>query len=214
MVKITKTMLAKHKETLSPWIQEFVQSASTTALELLPRQLATFPSRWPFPRGDLYHWIPLLNRFDSILEAFCALYALHDGPQTTNFTCELLKKELQGSHSLLDLGYSEDGDRQLIESILGFSRLLLENCGNRSIYASSPYLSDLLNSTSLSLIAATLQIGTQLAQRYQASYKRMSSPHRHANTALLLNHYNIDLDKVQQLAQPFVRTISSAEVVD
>jgi E3 ubiquitin-protein ligase HUWE1 len=84
--------------------------------------------------------------------------------------------------------------------------MLLENCGNRSIYASSPHLSDLLNSTSLSLLASTLQIGSQLAQRYQASYKRMASPHRHANAALLANHYNIDLDKVQHLAQPFVRT--------
>lgn len=91
--------------------------------------------------------------------------------------------------------------------------MLLQNCGNRSIYASSPYLSDLLNSTSLSLIASTLQIGTQLAQRYQASYKRMASPHRHANAALLANHYNIDLDRVQQLAQPFVRTTVSTEVI-
>jgi E3 ubiquitin-protein ligase HUWE1 len=91
--------------------------------------------------------------------------------------------------------------------------MLLENCGNRSIYASSPYLSDLLNSTSLSLVASTLQIGTQLAQRYQASFKRMGSTHRHANAALLQNHYNINLDRVQQLSLPFVHTTISSEPV-
>jgi E3 ubiquitin-protein ligase HUWE1 len=88
--------------------------------------------------------------------------------------------------------------------------MLLENCGNRSIYASSPHLSDLLNSTSLSLLASTLQIGSQLARRYQASFKRMA-PHRHANAALLANHYNIDLDRVEHLAQPFVRTTTFSE---
>jgi E3 ubiquitin-protein ligase HUWE1 len=120
---------------------------------------------------------------------------------------------LPDSQSLEKLGYTKDGDRQVIESVLNFSRMLLENCGNRSIYASSPYLSDLLNSTSLSLVASTLQIGTQLAQRYQASFKRMASPHRHANAALLANHYNIDLERVQQLAQPFARTMVSTEPV-
>lgn len=182
-------------------------------MPLLPQQLAKFPSRWPFPRDDLYHWIPLLNRFDNVLEDFCKLYALQDGPQTRDFTCELLEQDVEHSRSLKELGYNEDGDRQVIESILNFSRLLLENCGNRTIYASSPLLSDLLNSTSLSLIASTLQIGTQLAQRYQASFKRLSAPYRQHNTALLAIHYNINLDRVQQLAQPFVRTSVSTESV-
>lgn len=182
-------------------------------MPLLPQQLEKFPSRWPFPRDDLYHWIPLLNRFDTVLEDFCKLYGLQDGPQTRDFTCELLERDIEHSRSLKELGYNDDGDRQVIESILNFSRLLLENCGNRTIYASSPLLSDLLNSTSLSLIASTLQIGTQLAQRYQASFKRLSAPYRQHNTALLAIHYNINLDRVQQLAQPFVRTTINAEPV-
>jgi len=154
-----------------------------------------------------------LNRFNTVLEDFCTLYGLHDGPQTRDFTCELLERDSEHSPNLKALGYDEDGDRQVIEAILNFSRLLLENCGNRTIYASSPLLSDLLNSTSLSLIAATLQIGTQLAQRYQASFKRLSASYRQHNTALLASHYNINLERVQQLAQPFVRTIASTESV-
>lgn len=112
---------------------------------------------------------------------------------------------------IFDLRFSPEGDREVIEHVLRFSRILLENCGNRSIYASSPHLSDLLNSTSLSLLAATLQIGTQLAQRYQASFRRIASSHRQTNATLLANHYNIDLDRVQQLCQPFSRTVHVSE---
>ncbi|KFY50994.1 hypothetical protein V496_09038 [Pseudogymnoascus sp. VKM F-4515 (FW-2607)] len=211
MVKILKTIQPKHKETLSPYIQSFVQNASTAPWHTLPQALADFPTRWPFPRGDLYHWIPLLNRFDSDLETFCTTYALNNGPQVKDFGCELLRKGGATDEQISAAGFGPEGDREVIERILHFSRILLENCGNRSIYSSSTHLSDLLNSTSLSLLAATLQIGTQLAQRYQATFRRIASSHRQTNATLLANHYNIDLDKVQQLSQPFSRTVTSTE---
>jgi E3 ubiquitin-protein ligase HUWE1 len=202
-------------------MKEFVQTTSTTPLPLLRQQLATFPSRWPFPRDDLYHWIPLLNRFDDILEKFCVAYGLKDGPQTMEFGSLLLSKELLVMESqeldrdiyerLKELGYGPEGDREVVETILDFTRILLENCGNRTIYSSSPLLSDLLNSTSLSLIAATLQIGSQLAQRYQASFKRLSTAYRQHNSTLLAIHYNINLSRVEQLAQPFTRTSISTD---
>jgi len=148
-----------------------------------------------------------------ILERFCKEYKLEDGPQTADFTCQILASnsaELGGSQEghaedLEKLGYGKDGDRQLVESILNFSRILLQNCGNRSIYASSSHLNSLLNSTSLSLLESTLLLGSELAQRYQAAMKRPAI--RHASKDLLKNHYNIDLEKVTQLALPFTKTI-------
>lgn len=105
------------------------------------------------------------------------------------------------------LGYSKDGDVRLIVAILKFTQMLLDHCGNRSIYASSSHLNDLLYSTDLSIICATLDVGVELAQRYQASVKRIHGmTTRQVHTTLLSNHYNIDLDRVQQLAQPFVKT--------
>ncbi|EON99369.1 putative e3 ubiquitin-protein ligase ptr1 + rna transporter 1 protein [Phaeoacremonium minimum UCRPA7] len=216
MGKITKTMQPKHKETLSPWLKEYVQSLSSVPLPLLPKNLDTFPTRWPFPRGDLYHWVPLLNRFDNILESFVATYNLSDGPQLKNFGCELLLKRSStvefhddqpwNMERLAELGYGQDGDSQLIIAILKFSRMLLEHCGNRSIYGSSSHLNDLLHSTSLTVVHATLEVGVELAQRYQASVKRMTVPSRQVSSALLANHYNIDLNRVQHLAQPFMKT--------
>ncbi|KAK4120885.1 hypothetical protein N657DRAFT_648684 [Parathielavia appendiculata] len=216
MGKITKTMQSKHRENLSPWVRNYVLAAASTPLPLIPEKLNEFPTRWPFPRGDLYHWIPLLNRFDSVLEAFCATYNLHEGFQTQDFACDLLMNkgapveyaddQAYSKERLVQMGYNEDGDRQLIISILTFTRVLLQHCGNRSIYASSPHLNDLLNATDLSVVYSTLQVGLELAQRYQASIKRVGTPNRQVSAALLANHYNIDLDRVQFLAQPFVKT--------
>ncbi|RFU78018.1 e3 ubiquitin- ligase huwe1 [Trichoderma arundinaceum] len=107
---------------------------------------------------------------------------------------------------LTKLNFPSDGDRVLIEAVLKFTRMLLEHCGNRSIYASSAHLNDLLHCTPSSVLIATLEVGSELAQRYQASVKRIGSASRHISAALLANHYNIDLDRVQQLALPFVKT--------
>lgn len=158
----------------------------------------------------------MLNRFDNILECFNKIYQLNEGPQTRCFGYDLLlgheiRVEEYGSEEwdlqkLNALGYDADGDAQLIKAILEFTRRLLSHCGNRSIYASSPHLNDLLNSTSLLIVQATLEVGLELAQRYQASVKRMTQPNRQVSNALLINHYNIDLDRVQQIAQPFVKT--------
>lgn len=194
-----------------------MQSTCIVPLPTLPQHLDTFPiTKWPLPRGDLYHWIPLLNRFDTILEDFNKIYRLSDGAQTRDFGCDLLlgsgtsteyhSEQKWDTEKLREIGYGEDGDAQLIKAVLQFTRRLLSHCGNRSIYASSPQLNDLLNSTDLSVVHATLEVGLELAQRYQASVKRMSHPNRQFSNALLANHYNIDLDRVQQIAQPFVKT--------
>ena len=59
----------------------------------------------------------MLNKFDEILEQLVKKYKLKDGPQTTPF---------------------EEQDEETLLGILDFSRLLIEQCGNRSLYASSP----------------------------------------------------------------------------
>ena len=107
------------------------------------------------------------------------------------------------------LGFGPDGDRQLVEDILSFSRKLLENCGNRSLYASSERLGDLLNTTSLSLLSATLQLAARLAHRYYASRQKGAQTSQHLNSSLLQLHYNIDLEKMQKLANPFTKSSSA-----
>jgi E3 ubiquitin-protein ligase HUWE1 len=103
-----------------------VAKATSIPLDELVPYLSTFPRQWPFPRGDLYHWISLLNRFDTILEDVVLKYKLKEGPQTIPW---------------------EEYDKNLVIGVLDFTRLLVENCGNRSLYASSS-VSEFLRSAS------------------------------------------------------------------
>ncbi|CAK7273051.1 E3 ubiquitin-protein ligase tom1 [Sporothrix epigloea] len=217
MGKITKTMQPKHRESMSPWLAEYVQNATKSPLPLLPRVLDQFPSRWPLPRGDMYHWIPLLNRFENILECVVDTYELRDAAQKREFSNEILLGTTPHPIDFCDstkwdvarlseLGFEEDADCQLVLAVLKFTRNLLQHCGNRSIYASSTHLSSMLNSSSLHILKATLHVGHELALRYHASYKRTSTTSRAFHTALLHNHYDISLDRVQQLTLPFVKT--------
>lgn len=193
----------------SPALAQFVLTAISLPLARLPAHLHSFPARWPFPRGDLYHWIPLLDHFDKILEDFIVEYQLNEGPQTQHFGTKLLEKygtqEQAGSSTDMLQGFGPDGDREVIETILLFSKTLMENCGNRSLYSSSDRLGMLLNTTSFSLLLTTLRLMARLAQRYHASRQRGAKSGQHMHTALLASHYSIELDHVQKLADPFVK---------
>ncbi len=166
----------------------------------LPLHLESFPRRWDFPRGDLYHWILPLNRFDEILENFIDLYGLGDGPQTKQFGNTLVLEGSQGAEAgtrLRLLGFDDDGDRKLVESVLDFSRVLLEKCGNRSLYNSGDRLNALLNTNFLSLLHSTLRLALCLAQRYHARHRPA-----HFHSGSLSAHYGLELDRIQSLAAP------------
>lgn len=189
----------------SPVIAGFVKTASTIPLRQLNSQLNTFDKLWPFPRGDLYHWIPVLNRFDGILDLFTKEYGLDKGPQTCKFGSAILDKGDKTEAESRDpssgsLDESATGDCDLVMNILAFSCMLLENCGNRSLYSSSDRLNDILNTTSLPLLKSTLQLALLLAKRYHSSRTRLSSL---GGAASLAGHYNISLDRVRRLAASF-----------
>ena len=217
MGRIKKTPSERHTATMSPAIAEFVQQAVVEPLHELPSKLASFPRQWPLPRGDLYHWIPLLDRFDHILEVFNKEYGLREGPQAQPFERRLLEKGDAEENmpypsggaqkqELDALGYGEEGDRELIERVVSFTRLLLEHCGNRSLYASSGHINDLLHTTSMSLLRACLKLGLRLAQRYQVARYKNNQPQMQA--ALLANHYNFNLDNLHKIALPFPKSAS------
>ena len=158
--------------------------------------LSSFPRRWPFPRGDLYHWIDALDRFDAILEKFIDHYDLKS-PQTKPFDSSFLVAEHGGD--IQKYGFGPEADLELVQSILDFSKLLLEKCGNRSLYGSGDRLNCLLNTTSLSLVHSTLRLALCLAQRVNARQRPNSFT---PGSAMLKNYYALELDNLQQLALP------------
>lgn len=220
MGRIKKVATERHTATLSPAIKSFVEEASSIPLHQLPQKLSEFPQQWPLPRGDLYHWIALLDRFDRVLELFNKEYGLNEGPQTQPFECRLLIRgdadkdmpdakmgtELEGLDPHV---YSEEGDRELVESIVSFTRVLFEHCGNRSLYASSGHINDLMHTTSLSLLRVCLKLSLRLAQRYQVARIKNNSPH--AQPVLMANHYSFNLENMHKIAMPFPKsTVPSA----
>ena len=132
----------------------------------LIKQLVTVPDKdicsvlsnytiWPFKRGDLHHWIPVLNRFDSLLLE-------------------------EANHSK----YYASFNTTLVLCILNFSRLLLESCTNRTIYNSYEHLNQLLMCHDLVVIEQVLlfllrPIHRISSQRYKApihlSIKRLQA---------------------------------------
>ncbi|KAI9720525.1 MAG: hypothetical protein M1828_005609 [Chrysothrix sp. TS-e1954] len=215
MGKIQKTVREKYGVHVSEYVDNFIETLATLPLHQIPAHLATFPTPWPFPRGDLHNWIPVLNRFDDILERFTVVYGLDHGPQTIPFGCDMIleggePEKLQDTQTPVELRLSEQGDVELVEHIVNFTRLLLENCGNRSLYASSDHLNKLLNTTSLTLLEATLRLTFRLAQRYLTSRMRGSGSHHvpSVSQGMLKSHYLISLDTVEQIAQPFVKNLN------
>ncbi|SMR44117.1 unnamed protein product [Zymoseptoria tritici ST99CH_3D1] len=214
MGRIKKAATERHTATLSPFVANFVKHATQIPLHELPAHLNSFPQHWPLPRGDLYHWIPLLDRFDHLLELFNKEYGLHEGPQTQQFGRRLLEKGDAeagmpypsggvGVEELDAAKYSAEGDRELVEVVLHFTRILLEHCGNRSLYSSSAHINNLLHTTSLSLLQLCLKLGLRLAQRYQVA--RYKNHHPSAQAVLLANHYAFNFDNLHKIAMPFPR---------
>ncbi|KAK9454511.1 hypothetical protein V1511DRAFT_517796 [Dipodascopsis uninucleata] len=155
-MKIKKSPSSVKRLTHMPLsLKEYIAKLESCPLEELPTQIRSSGISWDQPRGDLHHWITVLNRFDDILE--------------DAVTKSGLKSNLPTSYT-----FSEK-DEELIIAVLDFTALLLEHCSHRSLYASGPYLSNLLYVTSLPILISTLKVCARLAQRYaQANSSRGS----------------------------------------
>ncbi|ANB15962.1 E3 ubiquitin-protein ligase TOM1 [Sugiyamaella lignohabitans] len=150
-MQIKKTPhIIKRLAEVAPPLKEFVETLESCPLDDLIIKIREFGSLpWDRPRGDLCAWIPVLNRFDLILEEFVTKYELNtDFPRPVEISKE---------------------DEYVLVNVLQFSSFLLEKCSNRGIYASIKHLSHLINATSPSIVAAALRVSVQLAHRFAQS---------------------------------------------
>ncbi|KAJ2082111.1 E3 ubiquitin-protein ligase tom1 [Coemansia sp. RSA 988] len=128
-------------------IQQLREQLEAAPVSGIHEVLATH-QEWGFVRGDLYHWISVLNHFDDVMAEVCEKYSL-TGLQKTDF----------------------DNDTQkTLVAILHFSRLLLENCINRNLYSSVDRLDGLLNTSDPDVLECTLRLLLRTSQRW--SYQR------------------------------------------
>lgn len=187
-------------------MQDFQEGVLSTRLCSLPRYLKTFPQDWPPPRGDLQQWISVLDRFDEILESCVSQYGLADGPQLEPFGRKLIIEDEKSAGNtwtddefathLSKLDLSCEPDKDVVEAVLDFSVRLMNQCANRSLYASSEHLSRLVNTTSFSILQAVLRLSFRLSRRYH-----MSKARNH-HVPSMMDHYALNQQPVQILALP------------
>ncbi|KAK9246420.1 hypothetical protein V1506DRAFT_457070 [Lipomyces tetrasporus] len=146
---------AKRLAHMPPSLANFISTLETCPQPDLAEHIRSFGPLWDQPRGDLHHWIPVLNRFDEILET-----AVNKSGLRANMPSAYV--------------FSADEEDTLV-AILDFSALLLEECSHRSLYASGSYLSNLLYTTSLPILISTLKVCARLAQRYAQANSGRSS---------------------------------------
>ncbi|KAG0297593.1 hypothetical protein BGZ96_005696 [Linnemannia gamsii] len=161
---------------------------------------------WTWPRGDLFHWVGVLNRFDEILDTLCKT---HD-----------MKKPQPKEFSL--------ADRRLTLAILSFSRLLLESCTNRNLYSSYEQLNDLLNTRDMDILESCLRLLLRPAQRHSAQRSARSIFTVSQDRLLALAHswgskeYGLDLqqladdnaeipERLRSVSFQFFRTVAPAK---
>lgn len=143
MIISTKSHMEKMGITRS--IKALVDSLTNCSLDSLPGLLLE-NLKWERPRGDLYHWIPLLNRFDQI------------------FNDQISKYELdQDTFKLQELSFE---DKELVVACLKFTTLLLEHCANRSIYSSTDRMYRLIYMPVVDIKLHALEVCVSLSERY------------------------------------------------
>ncbi|KAF9571966.1 hypothetical protein EC968_010503 [Mortierella alpina] len=161
---------------------------------------------WIYPRGDLFHWVAVLNRFDDLLDNLCKTHDMKK-PQPKPFSAQ---------------------DKRLTLAILDFSRLLLESCTNRNLYASYEHLNDLLHARELDVVESCLRLLLRPAQRHSAQRSARSIFSVSQDRLLALSHswgskvHGLDLlqladenatipDKLSSLHFQFYRTLSQSK---
>ncbi|KPV73687.1 uncharacterized protein RHOBADRAFT_16819 [Rhodotorula graminis WP1] len=140
-----------------PGIAAFIAQVQAVPQHELPALLEPLVAAgWTWPRTDLQHWIHPLNRFDDILEQVISDYdlATMEHGQTNTFTPRT---------------------KELLLAVLCFEKLLLENSTNRKIFNGFDRLNDLLHTTDLDVLLATLRLALRPAQQYSSFNSSLSS---------------------------------------
>lgn len=119
-------------------IEEIVQCNDSQLPKILKDNL-----QWNKPKGDIYHWVNVLNRFDDIFEQQIKKYHLDQ---------EFVRLSIMSSK-----------DSELVSNCLKFTCMLLENCHNTLIYNSSERICQFFNTPTLSIRLPALQVSVALS---------------------------------------------------
>ncbi|XP_042241661.1 E3 ubiquitin-protein ligase HUWE1-like isoform X2 [Homarus americanus] len=165
-MKIDRTKLKKSSSEVPGdcgWLIEKLQNCSNA--ELLP--VLRSVESWSYGKCELYHWIDVLDRFDTILEQ-----AAEKDEDKWVLPCDLQEN-----------GHVEE----LVEWVLHFTTLLVEHSFSRHLYSSVEHLITLLSSTSMTIVLAVLNLLYMFSKRSNFITRLAIAPRQ----ALLLRLINL-----------------------
>ncbi|KAI7881687.1 hypothetical protein K492DRAFT_194128 [Lichtheimia hyalospora FSU 10163] len=141
-MKIKKTTSKKLAPLPQP-LRDIIYKLQHDAEETIP-ELAKQLNEWPYRRGDMFHWVPVLDRFDVILERICNDFHLQQHVQSREF---------------------DSNTKTLLLAITSILKVLFEHCTNRNIYNSFEHINALLNSMDIDVLENIMQFMLKPAQR-------------------------------------------------
>ncbi|KAI3404721.2 TOM1 [Candida oxycetoniae] len=113
--------------------------------------------KWDRPKGDLLHWIPILDRIDDTLASYI--------------------KDHDLENEFPKLRIIPEKDVYVICACLEFTKTLLRNCSDIQIYSSAERIYALINTPTIDVRLKALEIAVMLAEKFVVSgSSRFSAP--------------------------------------
>lgn len=137
-MKIERSRLKKSSSEVPLDCRLLVERLKSCSQEELLLELQAVKS-WNWGKCELYHWIDVLDLFDSLLEAAC-----HTGPE--GHWC--LHCDRPGCEQ----------EKELLLCILQFTALLIEHSFSRHLYNSMEHLTALLSSSDMQVVLGVLNL--------------------------------------------------------
>ncbi|KAJ3224220.1 hypothetical protein HK099_000081 [Clydaea vesicula] len=140
-INMGRTMTGKViEERKAADIKELVFKLTSCSDETIIEVEADLRGEWHYQKSDFYHFVPVLNRFDTILEV--AAKEMKDYKSSKNYQ-----------------------NKSLLLAVLKLTKLFWENCTSRNLYSSFEHLADLLYSWDLDILDVTIRLLFRPAQR-------------------------------------------------
>lgn len=143
-MKVDTSRLKKGTSEVPTECQALIDKLRSCSMDELLDELKQIDS-WTFGKSELYHWIDVLDIFDSILE---------DATKQVGPDWFLACDERFSAKKC-----------QLLQAVLNFTTFLIEHSFSRHLYNSVEHLTQLLSSTNMEIVLAVLNLLYMFSKR-------------------------------------------------
>lgn len=163
-MKVDRNRLKKGTSEVSAECQSLIDKLRQCENTMLTQVLQKITT-WTFGKCELYHWVDILDKFDSILEESTKVVV----KKVPYLACDVTFTEevsmlIYCNYFKIIISFSLQQIKLLIE-VLNFSTLLIEHSFSRHLYNSVEYLTTLLSSTNMDIVLGVLNLLYMFSKR-------------------------------------------------